>query len=56
MLLILRNSHVKSWRNHKIIKLFINKYHWEGMNFTPDKIIGKKLTKNVTIAFIVLYV
>ena len=38
------------------IKLFINKYNWEGINFSSEKGDWKKLEKNnVTIALNVLY-
>ena len=39
------------------IKLFINKYNWEGINFPSEKVDWKKFEKNnVTIALNVLYV
>ena len=38
------------------IKLFINKYNWEGINFPSEKDDWKKFEKNnVTIAFNVLH-
>ena len=38
------------------IKLFINKYNWEGINFSSEKDDWKKIGKNnVTIAFNDLY-
>ena len=59
MLSIHRNSCIKSKRSRKNperktkIKPFINKYNWEGINYTSEKGDWKTLEKNnLTIALI----
>ena len=37
------------------VKLFINKYNWEGTNFPPQKDDSKKFKKNITITLNFLY-
>ena len=63
MFSICYNSRVKLWRNGKTcwkitkIKLFINKYNWDGTNYPSEKNDWKKVKKtNVTNALNVLYV
>ena len=52
MLSIRCNSSIKSWKNRKTFwnnkknKLFINKYKWEGINFSSEKDDWKKFEKN----------
>ena len=57
------NSRVKLWRNGKTcwkitkIKLFINKYNWDGTNYPSEKKDWKKFKKtNVANALNVFYV
>ena len=46
----------KDLKRIKKIKLFINKYNWEGINFPSEKNDAKKFEKNnVTITLNVLY-
>ena len=63
MLSICFNSSIKSWHIGKHgeritkIKLFVNKYKWEGINFPSEKGNWKKVEKNnVRIALNLLYV
>ena len=46
----------KSTKIHKEIKIFVNEYDWEGINFLSEKDDQKKLQKNnVSIAIIDFY-
>ena len=52
-------SHRKAMRKahkEKIVKLFINKYNWEEINYQSEKNDSKNVKKNnLTIALNVLY-
>ena len=46
----------KSTKIHKEIKIFVNEYDWEGINFPSEKNDWKKVQKNnVSIAIIDFY-